>query len=55
MKAPDTYKEAKVLEFPGLIARVHHPDLTPEEKARRMKTIHNAAANLLKNKKEKTA
>ena len=51
----DTYKETKVFEFPGLIARVHHPDLTPGERARRMKAIHKAAENLLKNQKEKTA
>jgi len=48
MKAPDAYKETKVFEFPGMIARVHIPDLTPEEKTRRMKAIHNAAAALLK-------
>lgn len=51
----DTYKETKVFEFPGMIAHVHIPDLTPEEKSRRMKSIYKAAENLLKNKKEKTA
>lgn len=44
----DTYKETKILEFPGMIVRVHIPDLTPEERTRRMKAIHNAAAALLK-------
>ncbi len=53
MKCQDSYKETKVFEFPGLIARVHIPDLAPEERSRRMKAIHNAAANLLKNQKEK--
>lgn len=44
----DSYKETKIFEFPGMIARVHIPDLTSEEKARRMKSIHKAAAELLK-------
>ena len=48
-KCVDTYKEVKVFEFPGMIARVHTPDLTPVEKAHRMKEIHKAAAALLKN------
>ena len=29
------------------IVRVHRPDLTPEERARRMKAIEKAAAKLL--------
>ena len=48
MKCQDTYKETKVFEFPGMIAKVHIPDLTQEEKVRRMQAIHNAAAKLLK-------
>lgn len=44
----DTYKETRVIEFPGMIARVHIPDLTPAERERRMKAIHKAAAELLK-------
>lgn len=48
MKQQDTYKEVRVFEFPGLVARVHIPDLTPEERARRMKGIHDAAAALLR-------
>lgn len=53
MKCTDTYKEVKVFEFPGMIARVHIPDITPEERKRRMQAIHNAAAQLLKGVKEK--
>lgn len=49
----DTYKEVKVIEFPGMIARVHIPDITPEERERRMKAVYNAAANLLKGVKTK--
>lgn len=48
MKCTDTYKEVKVFEFPGMTVRVHIPDITPEERARRMKKIHDAAAELLK-------
>lgn len=51
MACGDTYKEIRTFEFPGMIARVHIPDLTPEERSRRMKIIHQAAANLLKGKK----
>lgn len=52
-KCIDTYKEVKTFEFSGMIARVHIPVLTIEERNHRLKTIHNAAANLLKNQKEK--
>ena len=44
----DTYKEVRTFEFPNWVIRVHIPDLTEEERARRMKAIHNAAADLLK-------
>lgn len=52
MRTQDTYKEVRVFEFPGgesppLIARVYIPDLTPEERQRRMKQIHKAAAELI--------
>lgn len=48
MKTQDTYKEVRIFEFPGMVARVHIPDLTEEERNRRMKIIHREAANLLK-------
>lgn len=32
------------------IVRVHHPDITEEERSRRMKQIHKAAENVLKAK-----
>lgn len=44
----DTYKEVKTFHFENMTVRVHIPDLTEEERARRMKAIHNAAAELLK-------
>ena len=44
---PDTYKEVKVFEYPDMIIRVHIPDLTEDERKRRMKQIEKAAAELL--------
>lgn len=38
----------KTFEFPGMVARVFSPILTDEERKKRMKAIHDAAANLLK-------
>lgn len=48
MKVQDTYKEVRTLKFPGMTARVHIPDLTPEERSRRMKSIHKQVAELMK-------
>lgn len=50
MKVPDTYGEPIIFNFPNATVRVFHPILTPEERERRMKIIHNAAAELLKAK-----
>lgn len=50
MKRGDTYKETKLFTFPNMTARVLIPDLTQEERERRMKQIQAAAANLLKTK-----
>jgi ribosome recycling factor len=46
-KTADTYKEAKVFQYPGMVTRVHIPDLTDEERNRRIKQIHRAAESLL--------
>lgn len=48
----DTYKDPIVINFPGMIARIHRPNISTEERERRMKRIHNAAENLLKEKKQ---
>lgn len=48
MKTQDTYQEVKVFTFPGLVARVYIPELSEEERRRRMAAIHNQAANLLR-------
>jgi len=47
MAKSDTYKEIKIFRFPNMVARVHIPDITEEEKERRMKQIQRAAASLL--------
>ena len=53
MKTADTYKEVKTITYPGMVARVHFPDLTPEERSRRMRYIQDAATKLLKGVKTK--
>ena len=47
MKQKDTYKEVRVIEFSCGTARVHIPDLTPEERKRRIERIAESAARLL--------
>lgn len=42
------YIHTKTIESHGAIIRVFSPVLTEEERERRMKAIHNAAAALLK-------
>ncbi len=44
----DTYKETKVFEFPNAIVRVHIPDISAEERSKRMARIHKAAERLLR-------
>lgn len=41
------YKEPIVFDFDGARVRVFRPVLTEEERKRRMKRIHDAAADLL--------
>lgn len=50
MKTADTYGEPIIFNFPNATVRVFRPMLTPEEKERRMRIIHDAAADLLKAK-----
>ncbi len=47
-KNNDTYKEVRTIIFPNCVARVHIPDISEEERKRRMKRIEKAAADLLK-------
>lgn len=51
MKAQDVYKEPYTLIINGANIRVFRPELSPEEKKRRMKKIHDSAAELLKSVK----
>lgn len=44
----DTYKEVKTFTYPNAIVRVQIPDLTPEERERRMRHISKAAESVLK-------
>lgn len=48
MKQKDTYSEPKTMTFPGVIAKVYSPNLTEEERKRRMTQIAKAAERLLK-------
>lgn len=52
MKAQDTYKEVRVFESQGAVVRVHIPELTKEERARRMKVLYKAAEALLKEERK---
>lgn len=55
MAATDTYKEVRVMEFPNMTVKVLIPDITPEERERRMKQIEKAAASLLLSEKKQEA
>ena len=46
--AEDIYKEVRTFTYPGMTVKVFIPELTPSERAKRMKRIHNQATNLLK-------
>ena len=50
MKVADTYQEPIILNLPNAKVRVFRPILSDAERARRMKIIHDAAADLLKAK-----
>lgn len=53
MKVPDTYQETIILDFPDARVRVFRPVLSEEERERRMKKIHDAAADLLRTSKKR--
>jgi hypothetical protein len=48
MKVQDTYQEPIIFEYPNATVRVFRPVLSEEERKRRMKIIHDAAADLIK-------
>ena len=43
-----TYSLERTIEHPNFKARIFRPNLTAEEKKKRMQNIYNAASNLLK-------
>ena len=53
MQNQTEYIHTKTIEMPGMIARIYSPVLTDEERKRRMKRIHDAAAELLKSQERK--
>lgn len=53
MAGRDVYKEVRTFRFPNMVVRVHIPDLTEEERERRMKRVHAAAESLLKDVMQK--
>ena len=46
----DKYYDPIIITFPNMVARVYSPILEPEEREKRMKAIHRATADVLKNK-----
>ena len=52
MRQQDTYKEVRIFQRGNITARVYIPDLTPEERERRLKEIGKAAARLVLSKSE---
>ena len=42
----------QVFTYPHMVIRVHYPDITQEERNRRMKQIYKAAENVLKAKEK---
>lgn len=49
----DKYYDPIIITFPNMVAKVYRPILTEEERTRRMRAIHNQAANLLKKEKSR--
>jgi ribosome recycling factor len=43
----DTYKEVRTFHYTNAVVRVHIPDLTEEERNRRLDAVKKAAAALL--------
>ena len=46
-------REVQTFTYPNMIVRVHFPDLTEEENKRRMKRLHQAAEEILKEQEVK--
>ncbi len=48
MKKQDTYKEVKTFKYPNATVRVHIPDLTEEERERRLNAVKRSTEALLR-------
>ena len=46
-------REVQTFTYPNMIVRVHFPDLAEEENKRRMKRLHQATAEILKEQEVK--
>lgn len=46
-------REVQTFTYPNMVVRVHYPDLTEDENKRRMKRLHQAAAEILKEQEVK--
>lgn len=46
-------REVQTFTYPNMVVRVHFPDLSEEENKRRMKRLHQAAAEILKEQEVK--
>lgn len=51
----DVFNEPVLIEMPNVVIRSYRPILTEEERKKRMKAIHDAAADLLKDVERKKA
>jgi ribosome recycling factor len=47
-KVQDTYKEVKTFTYQNAVVRVHIPDLTTEEREKRMNELKKATARFMK-------
>lgn len=47
-KSQDNYYLDRTIEFPNATFKIYRPVLTEDERNKRMKRIHDAAASLLK-------
>jgi len=48
MRGQDVYKEVRTFTYPNAIVRVHIPDLTEEERERRMNEIKKATERFMR-------
>jgi len=47
MKKEEKYKEVRIMNLPNTVAKIYIPDLTDDERERRMQKIYSASAALV--------